>query len=143
MASPELEKLYQEATGPDSAGKEASDLEDLSVAQPGMDFIPPQEGQKQEEEKPEEKKLTFDYKKSIEDSQEEEFMTAITVSYTFEKLATIIEKYGEANHLPDMLIQASKIRKGALSEAITREFGIRDQYEILVKEMLGKPGNKI
>lgn len=142
MASPELEKLYQEATGPDSAGKEVSNLEDLSAAQSGVDFIPPQEGQEREEKKPEEEKLTFDYKKMIEDRQEEELMGAIKISNTFEKLAAIVEKYGKTNNLPDMLIQASKIRKNELPEAITREFGIRAQYEILVSEMLDKPSEQ-
>ena len=122
---------------------EVSSLEDLSVAQPGVDFTPPLGVQGQEEKKPEEEQLTFDYKKMIEDRKEEEFMEVIKTSDTFEKLAAIVEKYGETNNLSDMLIQASKIRKNELPKTITREFGIRAQYEILVREMLGKPPEQI
>lgn len=153
MASPELEKLYEEATGSDSLiskpEKEVSSLEDLSMAQPDKDFTPPQE---EKEEKIEEKKIKglpgFDSFAFLKGEKEGKFMKAIKTAYTFDTLATIVENYGEENGLTDVHTLASKIRKGtelsaSISGTIIEDFGISDQYNILVSEMLGKPPKQI
>lgn len=137
--SSDLEKLYDEATGSDSfvskPEKEVSSLEDLGMAQPDKDFTPPKNEAHDQ--------TTFDPEEMLEDRREEEFMETIKTGNTPEKLATILENYGKDNNIPDMQIQASKIRKGALPETITREFGIRDQYQIVVDGILDKPSELI
>lgn len=103
-------------------------LEDASLAQPDKDFTPPEDKVNNQP--------TFNPEELHKERLEEKFMEDIKTGYTIEKLARIVERYGKDNGIPDMQIQASKIRNGALPETITREFGIRNQYEILVKEML-------
>jgi hypothetical protein len=142
MTSPELEKLYQEAAGPDSVGKQVPNLEDLSQAQPNVDFVP-------SEEKPfeEESQIAKAQKHNLEgfngfaflkERKEKDFMAAIKTSYTFDKLATVIDKYAIDNNLPELQVQASKIRKEEVFEPIA-DFGVADQYHILVKNKLNNP----
>lgn len=122
--------------------EQVPDLENLSQAQPKVDFVPSEE-KPSEEETPSTKiqrnKLEgFNGFALIKERNEEEFRATIKTSYTFDKLATIIDKYAIANYLPELQIQASKIRKEEVFEPIT-DFGIADQYHILVKEKLNNP----
>lgn len=112
-------------------------LEDASQAQSGVDFVAP-------EEKPSEKNPQNDIKNRLEgfngfalikERKEYEFRAAIKTGDTFEKLAAIIDKYATDNNLPELRIEASKVRKEEFFEPTT-DFGIADQYHILVDNKL-------
>lgn len=117
--------------------EQVPDLENLSQAQPNVDFVTPEEKPLEEEPQntPKNKLEGFNGFALIKERKEDEFMVAIKTSYTFDQLATTINKYAIDNHLPELQIQASKIRKEEVFEPIS-DFGIADQYHILVNNKL-------
>ena len=119
MASPELEKLYEEATGSDSLiskpEKEVSSLEDLSMAQPDKDFTPPEN-------------------ESVDpgkDQKEEAFLTALQNSRNLGELARVTEEYSVNEPLLEG--QADMI-KNRVSEKVTDLFHLDQFYGALLKD---------